>query len=353
MMTPLESLKPRKMDIQDLKSAAYSRMGMVTAWRSAWNLSLEGEDPRDSRSPWVRLFDLEQQYALEHHRDKAKEVADLFLKSGLGYYNDRVRECAFYLDPSTPAYCRVRHCPICQWRRSQRVLSRAIDRLPDVIQVHPKHRWGFLTLTVKNCPVESLRATWGHLTDSFGRLTGRQEWRRVKGWIKSVEVKKRFDGTAHPHIHCLLLASSSFASKHYMSRSAWSELWGECLKVEYKPVVHFSLLDKCDDQNILLGRLLGCLKYQTKESDIVNDFDWFSEMVKQVHGMHALSFGGLIKSAMSDNDFVRVRIEDEVQRRIGTAMTNSTLPETTVNPKGETQAMKNMATQKRVQFKRF
>ena len=68
--------------------------------------------------------------------------------------------------------------------------------------------------------------------------------------------------------------------------------------------------------------------------------------------MHGISFGGLIKSTLSDNDWVRGKIEDEVKKKIGGAMTDVTLPVTTVNPKGETQAVKIMPKQKRLRFDR-
>lgn len=344
----LESIKFRSLDLDDLKTLAYKRMGLSVAWRSAWNLSLEDEDPRESKAPWVRLFELEGHYTLDHHRKKADEVANLFLKSGLGRYRDRVQNCAFYIDPSTPFFCRVRHCPICQWRRSQKFIARALDRIPAVIDLYPKHRWIFMTLTVKNCPVDNLRAVLSHLTDSFARLTKQQEWNRIKGWIKTVEVARGLDGSAHPHIHCLALASSSM----YLSKAKLAALWGKCLRSDYSPIVHSSRISKCEDDNELLVKIVGCLKYQTKESDMVKDIKWFAEMTKQVNKMHGISFGGCIKSSMSSNDSVRGKLFIEAEKQLGAAMTNSTLLTTTANPGGETQAQKNMVTQKRVRFKR-
>ena len=46
-------------------------------------------------------------------------------------------------------FCRVRHCPVCQWRRS--LLWRAVmfQQLPNIQERFPTHRWVFLTLTEK------------------------------------------------------------------------------------------------------------------------------------------------------------------------------------------------------------
>jgi hypothetical protein len=56
-------------------------------------------------------------------------------------------------------FCRVRHCPICQWRRSLQWKARAYENLPRVVADYPNGRWMFLTLTMKNCPLEDLRET--------------------------------------------------------------------------------------------------------------------------------------------------------------------------------------------------
>ena len=67
-------------------------------------------------------------------------------------------------------FCRVRHCPVCQWRRS--LLWRAVmfQQLPSIQERFPTHRWVFLTLTVKNPPVTELRDTLKHMNDSWQRL---------------------------------------------------------------------------------------------------------------------------------------------------------------------------------------
>ena len=64
---------------------------------------------------------------------------------------------------SSKHFCRVRHCPVCQWRRS--LLWRAVmfQQLPNIQERFPTHRWVFLTLTVKNPPVTELRDTLKHM----------------------------------------------------------------------------------------------------------------------------------------------------------------------------------------------
>ncbi|WP_164045311.1 protein rep, partial [Serratia marcescens] len=44
-------------------------------------------------------------------------------------------------------FCRVRHCPICQWRRSMMWQARFYQSLPKIVAEYPGARWLFLTLT--------------------------------------------------------------------------------------------------------------------------------------------------------------------------------------------------------------
>ncbi|STR51384.1 Uncharacterised protein [Klebsiella oxytoca] len=46
-------------------------------------------------------------------------------------------------------FCRVRHCPVCQWRRSLMWQARFYQSLPRIVADYPDARWMFLTLTVR------------------------------------------------------------------------------------------------------------------------------------------------------------------------------------------------------------
>ncbi|MBW4451812.1 MAG: protein rep [Nostoc indistinguendum CM1-VF10] len=63
-------------------------------------------------------------------------------------------ESIFKLKLSDARFCRVRHCPVCQWRRSLMWKARAYKILPQVVTDYPNYRWLFVTLTVKNCQIK-------------------------------------------------------------------------------------------------------------------------------------------------------------------------------------------------------
>ena len=281
-------------------------------------LGLADLSPRDK--PW------------DKHRKNADTVANYYEIGGLDKYSTRVSFCSQLLDfrlvpakelgelklkLSSAQFCRVRHCPVCQWRRSLMWKAKAYQALPKVVEDYPKYRWLFLTLTLKNCKLTELRKTLDKMNAAFKRLTERKAWPGV-GWIKSVEVTRGRDGqSAHPHIHCLMMVKPSFFKKHYVSQKKWVELWRNCLRVDYQPILDVQAIKPQQSPTTLLSEIL---KYQTKESDLVANPHWFLEYVKQMHKTRAVSVGGVLRGYFS-------QLEREPEDLIGKDDENDDLDE--------------------------
>ena len=77
---------------------------------------------------------------------------------------------------------------------------------------YPNARWMFLTLTVRNCAIEELGETLSRMNTAFQRLKDRKEFRPVQGWIRTTEVTRGSDGSAHPHFHTLMMVPPSMLS---------------------------------------------------------------------------------------------------------------------------------------------
>jgi plasmid rolling circle replication initiator protein Rep len=206
-------------------------------------------------------------------------------------------------------FCRVRHCPVCQWRRSLMWQARFYQSLPALVEAHPKARWLFLTLTVRNCAIGELADTIKAMNAAWQRLKDRKEFKPVLGWVRTTEVTRGKDGTAHPHFHALLMVPPSwFKGSNYVKHARWVELWADCLRVDYLPNVDVRTVKPRSPRSgqtpldataqALQGAVSETLKYSTKPADMVADEAWFLELTKQTHRKRFVATGGALKHVL-------------------------------------------------------
>jgi plasmid rolling circle replication initiator protein Rep len=265
---------------------------------------LSGISPADK--PW------------DKHRKNAAIVQALYDRSELATYANRIKECSqrlcFALEKQNAGekklrlqsarFCRVRHCPVCQWRRSLVWRARFLRAVPNVLQDHPNVNWLFLTLTVRNCPLDELRATVEEMNKAWKRLALRKQFPAL-GYVRSLEVTRSKDGSAHPHFHILMVVNSSyFKGQTYLSHEKWTELWKSCLRIDYTPILNIKAVKpkhKEKDNGIQIA-ILETLKYGVKESDLIADSQWLEELTKQLHKTRAVSVSGLLKKYISEEE---------------------------------------------------
>ena len=121
----------------------------------------------------------------DKHRANTDKLLHYYAKADEHYFQQyawRIRICSelleFQLVPeesegilklklSDARFCRVRHCPVCQWRRRRKAACRqtslmwkvrAYKILPQVVTDYPNYRCLFVTLTVKNCQIENFNS---------------------------------------------------------------------------------------------------------------------------------------------------------------------------------------------------
>ncbi len=248
----------------------------------------------------------------DKHRGNADRVQTHYWNSAeFRSYAQRVSQCSqlleFKLTPekdlgqlrlklANSRFCRVRHCPVCQWRRSLMWKAKAYKVLPKIVEKYPQHRWLFVTLTVKNCPTTELRFTLQHMNKSYQRMVQRKIW-PADGWLRSTEVTRGRDGSAHPHFHCLLMVKPSYFGTNYMKQDEWVELWRSCARLDYDPIMDTRAVKRGKQPMQLIPELL---KYCTKESDLVADQEWFLELTRQMHKLRCIATGGILKDYLSE-----------------------------------------------------
>lgn len=212
-------------------------------------------------------------------------------------------------------FCRVRFCPICQWRRSLAWMARFYGILPKINEKYLGYRWISLVLTVKNCDVQDVGETLTHMNKSFARFIRKPDICHVGG-IKSFECTRSEDGKAHPHFHVLLLVHPRYFKDKYLKHSDFVQLWRDSLKVDYDPVVSVQAVKYKGKRKFAAEELerenkdcrhfedaiLETIKYSVKPSDMVEDEEWFYELNNQLHKRRAISVFGSLRELLSDNE---------------------------------------------------
>lgn len=270
------------------------------------------------------------------HRAEADQVATIYLSADDSRWfrrlGERVRECSQVLQfawvpdgtgvltlklrkgdrTATTWFCRVRHCPVCQWRRSLMWMARFLQGFPRVLARSPKARFLFLTLTRKNIPIDELGSALTEMSAAWGRLVKRTEFAGVVGWIRAVEVTRGRDGWAHPHYHVLLMVPAGYfrrAECRYVTQPEWTAAWRDSLRLDYEPIVHVTAVKprraaRLDGRPTaaLVDAARETLKYAVKPGDMLADRKWFLELTRQLHKRRFIASGGMLKDVLREND---------------------------------------------------
>ena len=236
-------------------------------------------------------------------------------------YAARLSECSGYLDFAQRLdqksgevtyklrrahFCRVRHCPICQWRRCLLWRAKLYQVMPQIQAENPTARYLYLVFTVRNCAIEELRETLKAMNKAWNRFVQRKEFKEFSlGWVRTTEVTRGKDGSAHPHFNVLLMVKPKyFDGKNYMSRDRWAQLWRSCAKLDYDPQVWVSIPKdkkaKATGENVPGNAVMEALKYSVKPDDMLQDVKWFHELNRQVKNLRFIAAGGVFKNFLKD-----------------------------------------------------
>lgn len=266
----------------------------------------------------------------------------------------RLRECGIMLQFKEYANgdkrihkmssCRVRLCPLCQWRRS---LKNFYNNFAVAEWVNQKYggEWLSITLTMKSCYASEVSAELDKLLYAFKKFMLITEVKNtINGFYRGLEVthdnnlfitaedfKKRnkylknqglkpgdFNPTYdmyHPHIHLLAHVQTTYFSKAYISLEGWAELWKQALDVDYLPSVSVKRVKKVDEiftqddnrANITPTTTAGAVaevsKYMTKPTDYIypDDIELSANTVKTLDeafkNRRLIAYGGVCLEA--------------------------------------------------------
>lgn len=273
----------------------------------------------------IALSDVSDKDSLwDSQRAKTATVGDIYsYNAEFERYYERMSDCSTWLSfgfnengmkLKNANFCRIRHCPVCQWRKSLFWKHNMYVAYDEIKEKYPTHRWVFLTLTVKNCEIGDLRETLQNMNKAWDRLAKRKVFKSVvDGWIRTTEITKGVNDTAHPHFHIMLLVKPSYFAKNYIKQQEWTDLWRDVLRVDYQPVVDIRAIKnksrkKDFDPDVAVKNAIAeTLKYAVKPSDLVGDGskkanEWFFELTRQTFKLRFISSGGALKNAFKSED---------------------------------------------------
>ena len=171
-------------------------------------------------------------------------------------------------------FCKDRLCPMCSWRRSMKIFGQ-VSKVMDRALEDKEYRFLFLTLTVKNCTGEELSKVIDKMFKSLELLFKRKEVKNIViGYFRGLEVTHNLDknskdyDTYHPHFHIILMVNKSYfnQSREYISQKKWTELWKDCLKVDYTPIVNVKAFKTASKEQTRKS-ICEVAKYTVKDND--------------------------------------------------------------------------------------
>ena len=211
-------------------------------------------------------------------------------------------------------FCKARLCPMCEWRRTVAWRARCLPGFALFRAEFPTHVPLFLTLTVRNCPLDSTAETIDHIHKSWSRLTKRKFFPSAY-WLRRTEVtvgnapgsadapqqRRRYslrtaDGKlkplddrrrvvarrdrditmplyAHPHLHALLMVPASYWSIGYITQLRWQQEWMDAAHLDYPPIVDVrrgkAKSGSRRPEDVEADALREVAKYVTKSQDVL------------------------------------------------------------------------------------
>lgn len=204
-------------------------------------------------------------------------------------------------------FCRVRLCPMCQWRRSLKLFSQ-VSKITDYInrQNNNQVRYLFITLTQKNCcgselvqEINKINKSFSLLVDKTKRVQPATKFKKMLlGYIKSTEVTYNpKTKTYHPHLHCIFAVQGEYFNKeNYINKNSWRAIWADLLKVDYLPQVNVQAIKPARQQKAVAE----LAKYPAKVSSILNlpqaqAVQVIMDLTTLCYKRRFVAFGGIFK----------------------------------------------------------
>ena len=287
----------------------------------------------------TKNFTILQEQKHQEHKLLNNDMIIKLDKCGYSKESELVRNCGLFLTFSHQEhqqtkdhriklkkadYCKFRFCSTCNWRRNMNINRELLEAF-EAIEATRSVSYLFLTLTIKNPKTSDLKTTIKHMNKSFQRMAQTKAYKdTIIGHFKALEIvgDRTKEGEVHPHFHIILIVSSSyFKSRKYLSQVKWIEMWQKALRVDYKPVVDVRRIKAKKTKNgktltALQSAVFEVAKYSVKHTILTEKSDTeFSQIMNQTKGMRFFATGGLLKKMINlqkcDDELINFKEQTE------------------------------------------
>ena len=215
-------------------------------------------------------------------------------KSAARYYNCGTTIALQNGKIKSANFCRDRLCPMCNYRRSQKMFSQNMTVYEKIKEDHPNYRQLFLTLTVPNVPLWKLKETLRE---------------PIVGYCKKLEITYNKEShTYHPHYH-VMLTVDGWASRI----EDYVKWWSASVQKGRQLVCYIESVDG-DARSVA-----EMSKYMTKSDDILKSLEdseisaaeekWFMYRAA-VFAVREMTFGGIWREYRRELGYVDIEDDD-------------------------------------------
>lgn len=266
---------------------------------------------RDGKNDWaahkVRTVGVAEMY---QNVDPKKSVRMSVCGDLLGFLEDEGKKKLVKAN-----LCKLRLCPMCQWRRTKKVFAQ-MSQIINYINVHKKCRYIFVTLTIRNCEGDELGAKLDAISKGWKRLQKYPEFNMkrkgslIQGWYRSMEVTHNVEpgnlwfDTYHPHIHAIFAVSPHYFNRknpYYCTFKRLQEIWAQAMELDYLPDVSINAISEQKPEAVTKA-IAEIGKYSVKSNDYVIPDHWdfsvntLKTLDRELRGRRFISFGGIFRT---------------------------------------------------------
>lgn len=207
--------------------------------------------------------------------------------------------------------CNRRLCPFCEWRRTRAWRARLHRGLEGFLQDFPTHKGVFLTLTVRNVPLDDLNGQLKEMATGWKRLTNARSF-PTPYWFRRTEVTLGYTPgmsscMAHPHFHALLLVPASYWGRNYIKQLEWQKRWMEAMRLDYPPVIDVRAAKSKTNNagsgsDAISSAVVEAAKYATKASQLMELGPAITTYSHQIRGVRLYATSRKLGQYTGDGD---------------------------------------------------